>query len=114
MKDPNQNAAGKGSSYTYVYDTATGLLKTETNAVGNTTAYQYNSRLLLEKITDSASETTKYTYDSLNRLKTVTDDIGTISYTYDKNGNITEVREKETGIFGVTKTIHREFDSLNL
>ena len=115
MKDPNQNDPGNKNSvntYTYLYNEQ-GLLEQETNAIGNTTSYQYNENLLLESMKDSENETTKYTYDSLNRLKTVSDDLGTISYTYDKNGNITEVSEKEKGLFGVTKTITREFDSLN-
>lgn len=55
---------------------------------------------------------TTYTYDSLNRLKTVRDELGTVTYTYDLNGNLTYVSEKE-GLFGGTKTIKRTFDSLN-
>ena len=115
LKDPNQNDSENKNSvntYTYLYNEQ-GLLEQETNAVGNTTSYQYNENLLLASMKDSENETTKYTYDSLNRLKTVSDELGTISYTYDKNGNITEVSEKEKGLFGVTKTIRREFDSLN-
>lgn len=118
LKDPNQNAPENKSSantYTYLYNEQ-GLLEQETNAVGNTTDYQYNSKLLLEKMTDSAGEKTSYTYDSLNRLKTVKDGLGTISYTYDANGNITEVTEKASGLGGLfesEKTIRREFNALN-
>ncbi len=118
LKDPNQNAkTGETSvnTYTYTYNEQ-GLLETEKNAVGNTTEYQYNSELLLKQMTDSAGEKTAYTYDSLNRLKTVKDELGTIEYTYDASGNITEVSEKEGGLsslFAGKKVIRREFDALN-
>ena len=112
MKDPNQNAAEGGvRPYRYTYDEK-GLLTEEENAIGNRTEYQYNDRLLLEEMTDSASEKTAYTYDSLNRLETVKDELGTVTYTYDLNGNLTYVSEK-AGLFGETKTIKRTFDSLN-
>ncbi|HCJ08698.1 MAG TPA: hypothetical protein DHV96_10180, partial [Lachnospiraceae bacterium] len=112
MSDPNQNAAGSGSSYTYQYGT-NGLLERETNAIGNTTDYQYNDRMLLEKKTDSAGEDTIYTYDSLNRVESVRDALGTITYTYDRNGNITEVKEKESGLLGTVRTVNRTYDNLN-
>ena len=112
MKDPNQNAAeGAVRPYRYTYDEK-GLLTEEENAIGNRTEYQYNDKLLLEEMTDSASEKTSYTYDSLNRLKTVKDELGTVTYTYDLNGNLTGVSEK-AGLFGETKTIKRTFDRLN-
>ena len=118
VKDPNQNAKTSETSvntYTYTYNQQ-GLLETEKNAIGNTVEYQYNSELLLKQMTDSAGEKTAYTYDSLNRLKTVKDDLGTIEYTYDANGNITEISEKEAGLsnlFAGKKVIRREFDALN-
>lgn len=91
-------------------------METEKNAVGNTIEYQYNSELLIKQMTDSAGEKTTYTYDSLNRLKMVKDDWGTIEYTYDTNGNITQISEKEAGLsnlFTGKKVIRREFDTLN-
>ena len=113
MKDPNQNAAeGAVRPYRYTYDER-GMLTEEENAIGNRTKYQYNDKLLLEEMTDSAGEKTAYTYDSLNRLETVKDGLGTITYTYDLNGNLTSVSEKEAGLFGGTKIIKRTFNSLN-
>ena len=118
LRDPNQNAPENKkpvNTYEYAYN-AEGLVEQEKNAVGNVTRYQYNSELLLQKMTDSENQETEYKYDSLNRLKEVEDDLGTITYTYDANGNITEVAEKDKGfsnLFAATKTISREFDSLN-
>lgn len=82
LSDPNQNAgiSGKNPTYAYTYDEKTGMLLSETNAIGNTAQYAYNSNLLLEEMTDSAGEKTAYTYDSLNRLKKVKDGLGTIEY----------------------------------
>ena len=112
MKDPNQNAKAADEATFYQYDHS-GLLTKETNAVGNTTDYRYNAKQLLESVTDSAGEETVYHYDGLNRLSERKDDLGTITYHYDNNGNLTDVTEKENSLFGKKKTIHREFDSLN-
>ena len=116
LKDPNQNASESPvNTYTYEYNEQ-GLLAKETNSIGNVTEYQYNAKLLLETLKDSAGEETKYSYDSLNRVTSVKDELGTISYTYDESGNITDVKEVKSWVddlFGNESTIHREFDSLN-
>ncbi len=55
-------------------------------------AVSQNSKQLLDK---------KYSYtlyDELGRITSVSDDIGTISYTYDKNSNILKVTEDEKTI----------------
>ena len=120
LKDPNQHAkeaegktwsVNNGNTYSYTYDER-GLLTKEVNALNNTTTYEYNAKLLLERMEDSAGEETAYRYDALNRLSEVKDAIGTIKYTYDANGNILTVSEKQ-GLLSSARTIMRTYDELN-
>ena len=101
-------AAVPEMSYTY---NGNGLLETETNALGNTVSYRYNAQMLLSELTDSAGEKTEYAYDGFGRIREVKDGLGTITYDYDANSNVTYVTE--TLADGNKKTIHREFDCLN-
>ena len=47
------------------------------------------------------------------KVESVRDALGTITYTYDRNGNITEVKEKESGLLGTVRTVNRTYDNLN-
>ena len=71
---------------------------TVTNALGNTTTYQYNAagELTAEiaPTVNGTSPTTSYTYDANGNLLTSTDPDGaTTSYSYDANGNLLSVED---------------------
>lgn len=93
----------------YTYDKA-GRIKTEEILKGSLTTYTYNAAGLLEKKKDANGKETAFQYDIEGRITSFTDELGTVSYTYDENSNITEVKEISGG---VEKTITRTFDKLN-
>jgi RHS repeat-associated protein len=101
---------GNISSYRYYTDTArNGLVKTETDALGSTTMYNYDLYGHRNIITDALGHTTyitfnvvgqrvqvkdakggivRYAYDAAGHLKTITDTLGhTAVYTHDAVGN---------------------------
>ncbi len=94
----------------YTYDVMGRVTSTE-NAVGSVNSYSYNNLGQLAKAVNAREQGTTYTYDALGRISTMTDEAGTISYTYDKVGNVLEV--KETKADGTTNTIKRTYDVLN-
>ena len=100
-----------GGKTTYTYDSM-GRMKQSVNAVGSKNTYTYNAAGLLEKAKDANGKFTNYTYDALGRITSFEDDLGTVSYTYDNNGNVLKVSEvsKETG---KTQTITREYDCMD-
>jgi RHS repeat-associated protein len=59
---------------------------------------------IIDSITDRAGLTTDYTYDGLNRLTRICGPEGTITYKYDANGNLTELRDADN------KTTSFEYD----
>ncbi|MBR1673423.1 MAG: PKD domain-containing protein [Eubacterium sp.] len=95
----------------YTYDKASRLIRIE-NAIGSVKLYDYYDNGSLKKITNGRGQETVYTYDALGRLESVTDEIGTINYTYDKNGNVISVSEKNKAT-GKTETITRTYDTMN-
>ena len=103
--DPN------GGKNTYAYDNM-GRITESVNAVGCKNTYTYNAQGLLAEAKNGANKSTTYEYDALGRITSLTDDLGTISYKYDANGNVLEVKElsKETG---KTSTITRKYDCMN-
>lgn len=89
----------KAFSTQYSY-TNSGLVHTETDAVGNTTTYDYNEDLFLQSITypasDGVSDITRYLYDRENRetgVSYITSDsdtpLFTEEYTYDNINRLT-------------------------
>ncbi|MBQ8924136.1 MAG: glycohydrolase toxin TNT-related protein [Lachnospiraceae bacterium] len=92
------------------YNDKSQLVK-EKLSIGTEYTYEYNSDNLLSKYTNGRGEETVYEYDKLGRITSLTDELGTISYTYDGNGNILTV--SETGKDGNTNTITRTYDSMN-
>ena len=54
---------------------------------------------------------TEYTYDALGRIVSFSDQIGTVSYTYDSNGNI--LKTTETTKDGKISTITRTYDCMD-
>jgi len=60
---------------------------------------------------NARGQKTTYSYDKAGRLTEFTDEIGTVCYTYDKNGNVLTV--SETDKQGNVSTITRTYDALN-
>ncbi len=57
-------------------------LTSSTDAVGGTTAYEYNTKGLLSKSTDPMGNSTSYSYDSMGRTTSVTNGTSNVGYTY--------------------------------
>ncbi|WP_143082734.1 DUF6531 domain-containing protein [Cellulomonas sp. KH9] len=97
--DPLGNVEGADAEkYTtrFAYDGA-GNRTTVTDPLGNVTTDLFDAHNRLVEHTDANGHTTSYTYDDLDRVRKVTapdakDGQGT-SYTYDANGNATQVRD---------------------
>ncbi|WP_161795197.1 DUF6531 domain-containing protein, partial [Aneurinibacillus migulanus] len=100
VTDPNANTTA------YTYDRV-GRLSGETDATGSNRTYQYNEIGQLEQEKNGRSQTTTYQYDKAGRLTQFTDPVGTVTYTYDANNNVTAVTD------GNGKTLTRTFDKLN-
>jgi len=71
---------------------------TVTNALGNTTTYQYNAAgeltAVIAPTVNGVTPTTSYTYDANGNLLTSTDANGAVtSYSYDANGNLLSVED---------------------
>ena len=92
---------------TYAYDAAGNLIQTKdacsgTDALGNTTTYEYDLMDRCIKETNAIGKSEKYVYDRNGRLKEVTDREGNLTvYQYDAAGRL--IREK-TGLFETTYT----------
>jgi RHS repeat-associated protein len=100
------NANNKSTAFTY--DLADRLTKV-TTATGKATTYSYNNRNLPSSITLPSGTNISLTYDDLGRITNAVDPIGTITYTYDKNGRVIGTAQI---ISGTTKTISRQYDLL--
>jgi YD repeat-containing protein len=78
----------------YTYDPRYNKVRTVTDAVENTTTYDYDSHGNLLAQTDAFGDKTTYQYDSQGQLLVVTDpNGGTTSYTYDVFGNAATVTD---------------------
>jgi RHS repeat-associated protein len=99
LSDPNQNQTQFG------FDLS-GRLVQETLATGDKVKYTYSARDLLESVTNGRNQQRQFEYDAADRLTRWTDPDGTVSYTYDNNGNVLTVTDKNG-------TISREYDKLN-
>lgn len=70
------------------------LLKSVTNALGQTTSIEYYLTTYPKKYTYPDGRTDVLTYFKNGWLKSITDDMGTISYTYQANGEIATVTDR--------------------
>ena len=70
------------------------LLKSVTNALGQTTSIEYYLTTYPKKYTYPDGRTDVLTYFKNGWLKSITDDIGTVSYTYQANGEIATVTDR--------------------
>ncbi|MDQ6418735.1 DNRLRE domain-containing protein [Paenibacillus sp. LHD-117] len=88
-----------------------------TNPLGNAVSSVYNVATgNIESTTDAKSNTTSYTYDNLDRLKSVSVpgyDLK-VKYTYDKNGNKTEVKNSNKADTVTYSTTSFTYDNRDL
>jgi RHS repeat-associated protein len=73
------------------------LIKTTTDASGQTTTYTYNGAGQIATITNARKEKTTFSYDGNGYLKTITDALpgATTSFTYDGFGRVRTVTDAE-------------------
>ncbi len=83
-----------GSNNAIVYSYENGLLKSETDSLGHTTRYTYNTRNQLISKTDADNKVTRYQYDGIGNLLSTVDANGkSITVTYDGNYQKTAVTD---------------------
>ncbi len=81
---PTSKKVGNKNACTYQY--VNGVLRSETDAMGNRTTYSYNRIGLPISKTDALNRTTQFEYDNAGNLLKVTDPNGkSITYEYDCN-----------------------------
>lgn len=94
-----------GGATNYSYDEM-GRLISESTASGGTITYGYNALNIKEQLTNARGQIRKYFYDAMGRITGFVGEEDTVSYTYDDNGNVLTVSDKN----GLIK---REYDALN-
>ena len=88
-----------GGKNAIVYSYENGLLKSQTDAMGNTTRYTHNAIGQVISKTDADNKVTQYTYDKSGNLLSTTDANGkTIETTYDGNYQKTSVTDANGNI----------------
>ena len=89
---PATKKVGNRNAITYSYED--GLLKSQTDAMGNTTTYQHNSIGQVTSVTNADNKVTQYEYDAAGNVLKITDPNGkTIVNTYDGNYQKTSVTD---------------------
>lgn len=89
---PSSKKVGSKNAIQYTYQN--GLLKSQTDAMGNTIQYSHNAIGQVISMTDAANNVTQYEYDSCGNLLKTTDANGkTIINTYDGNHQKTSVTD---------------------
>ena len=74
-----------------------------TDSLGNKTTYLHDERNRLVQTIDALSTTNKYTYDQKNNRTSVTDKKGNITeYTYDSSGNVLTKTDALTNVTSIT------------
>ena len=94
-----------GGATNYAYDEM-GRLISESTASGGTITYGYNALNIKEQLTNARGQSRKYFYDAMGRITGFVGEEDSVSYTYDDNGNVLTVSDKN-GL------IQREYDALN-
>ena len=94
-----------GGSTTYTYD-AMGRLDSESTTSGGTVRYSYNELNVKEQVTNARGQVRKYFHDAMGRITGFVGAEDSVGYTYDANGNVLTVTDKNG-------TITREYDALN-
>lgn len=94
-----------GGATNYSYDEM-GRLISESTASGGTITYGYNALNVKEQLTNARGQVRKFFYDAMGRITGFVGAEDSVSYTYDDNGNVLTVSDKN----GVIK---REYDALN-
>lgn len=76
----------------------------ETNALGKTTSYNYDTQLgLLNKVTDANSNSINYIYNSSDNISKVSQDNFELSYTYDSGDRLSKIEGSSSFVFGYDK-----------
>ncbi len=83
-----------------------GRLTSNTTVNAYSKDFVYNSQGLVERSINGRGQEITYQYDEAGRLVNVIDPLGTVSYTYDANGNILSVSYN-------SEISSREYDALN-
>ena len=94
-----------GSVINYTYDDM-GRLITESTSSGGTISYGYNALNVKEQLINARGQERRYFYDAIGRIIGYVGEEDSVSYTYDENGNVLTVTDKNG-------TIKREYDALN-
>ena len=98
-----------GKQWQFQFDGANRLTSTIT-PLGRSNWLVFNHQGLPATVTDPAKQTTTNTYDGHARLITRADKVGSISYRYDGNNNITNVTET---IKSQPSTLNFSYDAYN-
>ena len=72
-----------------------GNITSEKNSAGTEIDYGYNNRNLIEKITNGRKQEKTKSYDAAGKPSEINAPEGKTSYTYDGNGNVLTVTDKE-------------------
>ena len=101
-----------GGVTTYTYDKNQNVTS---ECVGDyyKVTYTYDEVGNVSGMTNSRGQITTYEYDKAGRVIKQSDEAGTITYTYDANGNKLEVTEVMSGDTVSSNTITRTYDALN-
>ncbi len=101
-----------GECSTYWPEYNTGCPNTWANYA--TTTYTYNALDLLKTVTDALGNTTQITYDSAGRKTSIDDsDMGNWSYSYAANGDAAPLGNLTSQTDNKTQTIRFSYDALN-
>lgn len=84
--DPKANK----TSYTY---NNLGLPTSITTASGSTTSFAYNDKNLLSESINARGQSSTIIYNNDSSIYSIKDEVGTILYSYDKNGNVLTISE---------------------
>ena len=111
---------GEGETTRTAYD-AQGRTTSETDGNGDVTRYRYDSEGNLTAVTDAEQNVTTYTYDGLNRQTTekIKALVGTTSTdltrtnTYDLQGNLFRVTDRNVNADGSNRVREFQYDTLD-
>ncbi|MCC6226728.1 MAG: hypothetical protein IT195_10025, partial [Microthrixaceae bacterium] len=93
------------NGWSFAFDANNRLLST-TSPLGRTWSQTYNSRGLVATVTEPSTQSATLLYNSRGWLSSRADSLGTVTNTFDANGNVLTVKEGAA-------TITRQYDALN-